>query len=190
MSDKAFHYRVAPKTLLATMTLACRLQKKNFPVLSFFHGLTATSVLLIPAITLLFFQVSLKLPWLVFTVFTGLPLFLTSAFFLNRAWSRRQAEDWGDCSITLKEAGILIATAEGNSLFFWPYVKEIREIREAKDASGSWFALVLGGSAQSLVTPVPCAAFADDTERLAFLDAVRENIEKGRTISAPKRRIG
>ncbi|GHU03499.1 hypothetical protein FACS1894158_02060 [Betaproteobacteria bacterium] len=177
--NKPFYYRLTPKILIAANSLASRLQKQELRALSVWHGLAATSVLAFPAIALGFAGKPLGLPWFVFIAFAGVPFFLVAAFFLNRALSRRMVENWGDCSVTLKESGVFNTSALGDGLHFWTNVREIREI---KDDSGSWFAILLGASFPMYVLPVPYTAFSNEAEQQTFLDAVKEGIES----SVPK----
>ncbi|MDR2786973.1 MAG: hypothetical protein LBD06_01190 [Candidatus Accumulibacter sp.] len=77
----------------------------------------------------------------------------------------------------------LITNKRGQFLYFWPHVREIREI-PAKGKEDAWIAILIDSSAQGLVLPVPLSAFASQTERREFIAVIQARI---RSAQAPEK---
>jgi hypothetical protein len=111
---------------------------------------------------------------------------------------RKVSEEWGKVSLLLREDGLEIAHSGARTLYFWPYVREIRIIRKIPELdywplwpciwkiramlklkerakANSWVAVILN-SAQGTVLPVPLAAFPGDAERQAFVALIEAKI--------------
>jgi hypothetical protein len=78
-------------------------------------------------------------------------------------------------SLTIREDGLCFSGVQKQTFYPWASFQELREIPERK--GNSWLAIIMN-FAQNVVVPVPFSAFANDAERLAFVDAVNAGIGK------------
>ncbi|MDR2365253.1 MAG: hypothetical protein LBD68_05275 [Zoogloeaceae bacterium] len=180
MTDIALRYRVSPKILGAAQRLACRSQwEGGASKLRYLLPLFALGVLLCD----LFIHPSKY--WIYFIMTCGVAYL---QYFLLRArrLRRRISAEWGEISLLAQEDGLQITQGHIQTLYFWPCMREIREIpakrQKSEQKSGqenAWVAVILD-SAQGQVLPIPFAAFADAAARQAFVAAVKAGIEQAR----------
>jgi hypothetical protein len=88
---------------------------------------------------------------------------------VERRLFHKISEEWGEISLSLREEGLEISHAGARTLYFWPYIQNIRAMRAIENKENF---------AQNEVVPIPFSAFANDAERQAFVDAVNAGIGK------------
>ncbi|MDR2786972.1 MAG: YcxB family protein [Candidatus Accumulibacter sp.] len=112
--------------------------------------------------------------WPVFLMTILAAYILYRVLYLSRL-RRKVSEEWGEVSLLFREEGLEITHSGAKILYSWPHVREIREISSFSRKTPRWIAIVMN-SAQGLALPVPLAAFANEGEKQAFLEAVRARI--------------
>jgi hypothetical protein len=172
MTDIALRYRVSPEILGAAQRLACQSQQEGASRLRHLLPLLAVG----GVVGDLFIHPSKY--WGFFILACGVAYLL--CFFLRaRRLRRRISEEWAEISLDAREDGLQLAHMHRQTLYFWPCMREIREI-PAQKQEDAWVCILLD-SVQGLVLPIPFSAFADDAARQAFVAAVKAGIEKSRT---------
>jgi hypothetical protein len=172
MTDTALRYRVSPKILGAAQRLACQKQE----------GAAWRRYFLPLVLVLAGIIGDIRYPskyWTFFIVACGVA-FVLQTFLHARRLRRRISEEWAEISLLVREDGLQITQMHRQALYFWPCMREIREIPAKIQKSGqenAWVAIILD-SAQGLVLPIPFSAFADDAARQAFVAAVKAGIEQ------------
>lgn len=170
MTGIVLSYRVSPEILGAAQRLACRSRPKD-RLSRFLFLFTVVCVifdLFVPGATAAYWP---------FLVLAGVGAYFASLFWYMRRLRRAITEEWGEVSLLVEEDGLRITERmRVESLYFWPVIREIREIPTKKNA---WVSILLD-SAQGLVLPVPFSAFADAAARQAFIAAVKAGIEKAK----------
>jgi hypothetical protein len=184
MSAITIHFRVSPEILRAAQTLACR----RIGWIWVCHLLARFLLWAGVMVVLLFFLHTIS-RYNAYTILFVVACFMGHflCFHLcTAALRRRLAKEWEEISLSVTEEGLFFTQAQQvQTLYFWPYVEEIREIR-ARRGGDDWLAVLMDSCTAGYdVLPVPRTAFADDAGQRAFVDAVNAGIKKASAHGAP-----